>query len=631
MRSRAGSAISLLASLALGTLGLLLTGVQARAEVVTVSVLMSPANEVPPIAGLTASAGMEVTINITRDGTGAITSATARFLGSVTFPGSITVTGLHIHEGVTGANGGVRIDSGLSAANPLAFANGTGLIDRTSNAITDTALLTRLLTNPTGFYVNLHTSVNPAGALRAQIVKLTETTAVTVPISPANEVPPIAGSNATGTATITINPVRRPSNGEIIGGTVTFSLIYDFGGDVTVTGLHIHEAAAGANGSVVINTGLSGANSLRLTTGKGFISIPVLLRTTNELEVLKRLLLNPAGFYVNIHTSVNTAGFMRGQLIPLAAPPIIQQASTYFLPTANTNASVNLFIPGGSDPQSTVLINGAPATATPDPATGIITLTVPSSLLGANGALMVQARNGNGLLSTPMVLVVAGTTNSTAVTTTDAARYGQLVAPDSIASAFGAGLATTSLSATVFPPPVLLDGTNVYVNGIQSGIFFVSPTQINYQIPAGIAAGPASVVVVNKNGDVSRGTVNVAPTIPAIFTAKGDGTGAPGAVASANGSTFNLLVGNSDGTANPLNAGNYVALFGTGFRFASSVTTMTIGGAAVTPSYVGPQGPLSSLDQINFQIPDSLAGRGNVDLIIIVDGKPSNTVTLRVN
>ncbi|MDX2029921.1 MAG: CHRD domain-containing protein, partial [Blastocatellia bacterium] len=607
MRSKAGSAISLLASLALG---LFLMGATARAEVLTATVSMSPSNEVPPIAGLAASAGMQVSINVTRDANGAITGATARFLGSVAFPGSITVVGLHIHEGVAGANGPVRVDSRLTAANSVTFASGAGLIDLTSNTLTDVAMLTRLLTNPTGFYVNLHTSVNPAGALRAQIVKMEETTAATIAISPANEVPPIAGLNATGTATITINPVRRPTTGEITGATVAFSMSYDFGGDVTVVGLHIHEGASGANGPVVINTGITAANSLRLTSGKGSISIPVPLRTTNEIEAMKRLLLNPAAFYVNIHTSANPAGAMRGQMVPMATPPAIQQASAYLLPTANTNATVNLLITG-IDLQSTLLINGVQATATPDLTTGIIALTVPSSLLASNGTLTVQARNSNGLLSKPLVLVVAGTTNSVAVTTTDAARFGALVAPDSIASSFGAGLATASLSATVFPPPMLLDGSSIYVNGIQAGLFFVSPQQINYQIPPGTAPGAASVVIVNKNGEVSRGTVNVAPTIPAIFTAKSDGTGAPGAVASANGATFNLLVGNSDGTANALDAGNYVALFGTGFRFASATTTMTLGGTAVTPSYVGPQGPLSSLDQINFQIPASLAGRGD--------------------
>ncbi|MFN0085027.1 MAG: CHRD domain-containing protein [Blastocatellia bacterium] len=629
MRSRAGSVISLLASLMLGASGLVLMAVEARAEIFTVTVMMSPANEVPPITGLAATAGMEVTLNITRDGTGAITGGTARFLGSVAFPGSITITGLHIHEGVTGANGGVRIDSGLSAANPLILATGAGLIDRTSANITDAALLTRLLTTPTGFYVNLHTSVNPAGAVRAQIIKLTETIAVTVPISPANEVPPIAGLNATGTATITINPVRTPATGVIVGGIVTFTLIYDFGGDVTVTGLHIHEAAAGVNGGVVINTGLSGANTLRLTTGKGSLSIPVPLRTTTEVETMKRLLLNPPNFYVNIHTTVNAGGAMRGQLVAMAAPPVIQQASTYFLPTANTNASVSLLITG-IDLLSSVLINGLPATAVPDLATGIITLTVPSSLLAGNGTLMVQARNGNGLLSTPIVLVVAGATNSTAVTTTDAARFGPLVAPDSIATGFGTNFSTATLPAASFPPPVLLDGTSVYVNGIPAGIFFISPQQLNYQIPPSVPQGPASIVVVNRNGDVSRGTVNVAPTIPAIFTSKGDGTGAPGGVASANGASFNLLVGNPDGTAVSLDAGNFVALFGTGFRFASAATAMTLGGTALTPLYIGPQGTLSGLDQINLQIPASLAGRGEMDLIITVDGKPSNTVKMRV-
>jgi len=42
--------------------------------------------------------------------------------------------------------------------------------------------------------------------------------------------------------------------------------------------------------------------------------------------------------------------------------------------------------------------------------------------------------------------------------------------------------------------------------------------------------------------------------------------------------------------------------------------------------YAGAQGTLAGLDQVNAQLPQSLAGRGEVDVMLTVDGKPANTV-----
>jgi hypothetical protein len=84
-----------------------------RAETVSASVPLSPANEVPPITGLNATGGFQITVNVTRDAQGAITGGTIRFLGSITFPGAVTVVGLHIHEGPVNDNGPVRFNTGI--------------------------------------------------------------------------------------------------------------------------------------------------------------------------------------------------------------------------------------------------------------------------------------------------------------------------------------------------------------------------------------------------------------------------------------------------------------------------------------------------------------------------------------
>ena len=101
-------------------------------------------------------------------------------------------------------------------------------------------------------------------------------------------------------------------------------------------------------------------------------------------------------------------------------------------------------------------------------------------------------------------------------------------------------------------------------------------------------------------------------------------------VASADGANFNLQTSNPDGTPVTLDAGNYVALFTTGMRYATTATMITLGGTNITPLFVGAQGQFDGLDQVNFQIPLSLAGRGEIDLIIIQDNKNSNAVRFRI-
>lgn len=74
--------------------------------------------------------------------------------------------------------------------------------------------------------------------------------------------------------------------------------------------MHIHNGVKGANGGVVVNSGLV-AGEWKLTAGGG--------RITKEIPTIETLLVssirvNPNGFYFNVHTKVNTGGVVRGQL-----------------------------------------------------------------------------------------------------------------------------------------------------------------------------------------------------------------------------------------------------------------------------------------------------------------------------
>jgi hypothetical protein len=131
-----------------------------------------PSNEVPPVtnADSTGSGTVTITFNLTKDSSGNVTAATADFNGTFTgFPNGTTLTAAHIHNGSTGANAGVFVSAGLSPGE-VTFPNGSGTLTKTAQPMTvDEA--NAILANPSAFYFNIHTALNPGGAARGQLTR----------------------------------------------------------------------------------------------------------------------------------------------------------------------------------------------------------------------------------------------------------------------------------------------------------------------------------------------------------------------------------------------------------------------------------------------------------------------------
>lgn len=238
-----------------------------------------------------------------------------------------------------------------------------------------------------------------------------------------------------------------------------------------------------------------------------------------------------------------------------------------------------------------------------------------------------------------------------AVTSVSAASFkGTTLATEEIVAAFGTGLATSTQVATSLPLPTNLAGTTVQVRDSAGGerlspLFFVSPNQVNYLVPAGSATGIATVTVTSGDGSVSASLVEIAGVAPGIFTASASGRGVAAANALSfrpDGSSFPQPVSGFDPATNqiialPIDLGPptdrvFLVLFGTGVRNRSALSAVTtrIGGVAAPVSYAGPQGSFAGLDQINIEIPHSLAGRGLVDVVLTVDGQAANVVTINI-
>jgi uncharacterized protein (TIGR03437 family) len=176
-------------------------------------------------------------------------------------------------------------------------------------------------------------------------------------------------------------------------------------------------------------------------------------------------------------------------------------------------------------------------------------------------------------------------------------------------------------------------------------LFFVSPNQVNYQMPPGMTVGTATVTVTSGDGTVSVGTAQIATVAPGLFTANGDGQGAPSALAmrvKADGQgsyepIFQFDSAQQRFVPRPLDLGAttdevFLILYGTGWRNRQSLSSVSvrIGGVEATALFAGVLPIFAGLDQINARLPRSLIGRGEVDLVLTVDGKTANTVKVNI-
>jgi len=136
----------------------------------TLTANLLPANEVPVIAGDEAGGSSKATLtfNLTKDYDGAVTGASFDLdLTATGFPAGTTLTKAHIHAGSPGANGGIFVNAGL-ADGEVAFPSGTGSFSKKGITIT-VDQVNAILTNPSGFYFNIHTARNPDGVARGQL------------------------------------------------------------------------------------------------------------------------------------------------------------------------------------------------------------------------------------------------------------------------------------------------------------------------------------------------------------------------------------------------------------------------------------------------------------------------------
>jgi uncharacterized protein (TIGR03437 family) len=272
-----------------------------------------------------------------------------------------------------------------------------------------------------------------------------------------------------------------------------------------------------------------------------------------------------------------------------------------------------------------------------------ITAALPSLDAGALG-LSVQTAAGSDYVT----FMTAPAPAAVQLTTRNSASYGVAsLAPDMIAYSEAPGIAPGLTVATDTPWPPTLGGVSLEITDslgqkFPAPIYYVTTNSMAYLIPAGTALGVATAKLTTSTGAIITGTFTVDRVSPGLFTANASGSGVPAGF---------WIRGAADGTqtqdylfdpAKPLGSRVpvsvdlgaasdqvFLSLYGTGFRGATQPTA-TVGGFPVNAVFAA-VAAYQGEDVVNIgPLPRSLAGRGEIDVAAMFDGKPANIVKVNI-
>jgi uncharacterized protein (TIGR03437 family) len=247
--------------------------------------------------------------------------------------------------------------------------------------------------------------------------------------------------------------------------------------------------------------------------------------------------------------------------------------------------------------------------------TGVVTMSTPQAVVAQ-------------MITVPYI-APAGIMNSVGQTPNAA------VAPGSIISIFGQSLAPSVEVGPVNPLSQSIAGVTVTVNDLILPLLFVSPQQINAQLPSSLADGSYTLEVQPAGQTEISGTFTVAHTAPGLFFQT---------VGSVNYAMALHANGSLVTTASPAAAGETISLLGTGFgpykgtvldgffppnpppAVADAVTLSVDGVNPASKSTAAPG--FTGVDLTQFQVPTGLGSGKSVPVLVTVNGVDSNTVML---
>jgi uncharacterized protein (TIGR03437 family) len=246
-----------------------------------------------------------------------------------------------------------------------------------------------------------------------------------------------------------------------------------------------------------------------------------------------------------------------------------------------------------------------------------------------NALLVITSNSFSQFINVPITMVVGASASTIINGVANAASNKTVAAPGMLMSVTGSQLSPSTLRVSGLPLPVGVAGVSATINGIGAPLYYVSPGQLNLQVPYETGAGPA-VLGVNNNGQVAYYPFVVTMAAPGIFT---DSSGRLTPISSGKrGQTVAMFItGEGDVTPELIDGATPSASLKTSQLPAPRLpVAVTVGGvptairfAGVTPGDVG-------VTQINFTIPVN-APLGVRPVIVTVGGIPSQPANLTVS
>lgn len=202
----------------------------------------------------------------------------------------------------------------------------------------------------------------------------------------------------------------------------------------------------------------------------------------------------------------------------------------------------------------------------------------------------------------------------------NAAGYGTGLGRGTLATLFGSNLANETASAAALPLGRELAGTRVEAGGVPALLYYVSPGQINFVVPAD--GGPE--IRVRRGDDASPAfSAIVVERAPGVFTLDSAPAG-PAAAVHPDGTVVSV--------SRPARPGDILQLFGTGIGFGVPLpeATVRLGEVPAEVRYAGAAPGLPGMTQVNFRVPENAPAGDRVPLVFQLGGAGSNSATLPV-
>jgi hypothetical protein len=260
-----------------------------------------------------------VVTTATGQGTAVISADGSTITYIITYSGlSGTVNASHIHTGAAGVAGGVilPITSGPSPmTGTLTAANFTA-----SGSVTTFAQAVAAIRAGTTYF-NLHTTANPGGEIRGQILAAGD--AYFADLNGAQQNPPLVLTGS-GTGLVVISADAS---------TITYLLTYS-GLSGPVNAAHIHAGAVGTNGGVILPFVVGPSPMTQVLTSGTFTPSGAVTTFAQAIAAIRA-----GGTYFNLHTTAHPGGEIRGQIgVTVTAPPPPPAATPTPAPPAPTAA-----------------------------------------------------------------------------------------------------------------------------------------------------------------------------------------------------------------------------------------------------------------------------------------------------